>query len=212
MNSMDKTTFLIADDHSMIRQGIEFLIEDLGIDFDVIHASNLQQVSEKVETNPIDVVIIDAHFPDGNSLSILPQIKVSKPEVKVLVFTGIEEKTNALKFLNAGANGFLSKLNEEEEIAKAIESILHKGEYFSEVTKELLLDSVRNPHAVNPLQQLSDRELEIANLYAKGLGNLEIANQLDIKQNTVSTMKKRIFDKLNVENLLELVDLMKSYQ
>jgi DNA-binding NarL/FixJ family response regulator len=65
-----------------------------------------------------------------------------------------------------------------------------------------------NPVA-NPLSQLTERELQVANLYANGLGNLEIANQLDIKQNTVSTMKKRIFEKLQVENLIELVNLLK---
>lgn len=209
---MSSTKFLLADDHSLIRQGIEFLIEDLELNSEVVHASNLAQILEKIEEQKIDITIIDAHFPDGNSLSILPKIKDLKPEIKILIFSGIDEKSQALKFINAGANGFLSKLNDEDVIADAILKIHQDGEYLSPMTQALLLDSLRNPNAANPLQRLTDRELEIAKLYAKGLGNLEIANELNIKQNTVSTIKKRIFDKLKIDNLVELIDLIKDNQ
>lgn len=209
---MSSTKFLLADDHSLIRQGIEFLIEDLELNSEVVHASNLAQILEKIEEQKIDIAIIDAHFPDGNSLSILPKIKDLKPEIKILIFSGIDEKSQALKFINAGANGFLSKLNDEDVIADAILKIHQDGEYLSPMTQALLLDSLRNPNATNPLQRLTDRELEIAKLYAKGLGNLEIANELNIKQNTVSTIKKRIFDKLKIDNLVELIDLIKDNQ
>lgn len=209
---MNSTKFLLADDHSLIRQGIEFLIEDLELNSEVVHASNLAQILEKIEEQKIDIAIIDAHFPDGNSLSILPKIKDLKPEIKILIFSGIDEKSQALKFINAGANGFLSKLNDEDVIADAILKIHQDGEYLSPMTQALLLDSLRNPNATNPLQRLTDRELEIAKLYAKGLGNLEIANELNIKQNTVSTIKKRIFDKLKIDNLVELIDLIKDNQ
>ncbi|MGX9984968.1 response regulator [Soonwooa purpurea] len=209
---MSSTKFLLADDHSLIRQGIEFLIEDLELNSEVVHASNLAQILEKIEEQKVDIAIIDAHFPDGNSLSILPKIKDLKPEIKILIFSGIDEKSQALKFINAGANGFLSKLNDEDVIADAILKIHQDGEYLSPMTQALLLDSLRNPNAANPLQRLTDRELEIAKLYAKGLGNLEIANELNIKQNTVSTIKKRIFDKLKIDNLVELIDLIKDNQ
>ena len=69
---------------------------------------------------------------------------------------------------------------------------------------------MRNPTLVDPISVLSERELEIAELYVKGWGNLEIANHLDIKQNTVSTLKKRIFEKLKIDNLVELIELMKN--
>ena len=76
------------------------------------------------------------------------------------------------------------------------------GEYFSPTTQKLIVNSLKSPQSINPLDQLSERELLVANLYAKGLGNLEIANQLDVKQNTISTMKKRIFDKLNIKKYI----------
>lgn len=212
MNSLDSKniSFLLADDHSLIRQGIEFLIEELEFDGEVLHASTLKKVLEIVETQSIDIAIIDAIFPDGNSLSILSQIKQLKPEIKILVFSGVDENTQSVKYIQSGANGFLSKLSEEDEIKNAILKIHQHGKYISEITQNALLDSVVNKSLANPLQSLTEREIQIAGLYAKGLGNLEIAAYLDIKQNTVSTIKKRIFDKLNIENLVELIELMKA--
>lgn len=213
MNQLESKTisFLLADDHSLIRQGIVFLLEEVAADCKIFQASNLQQTLEFIKEHSIDVAIIDVHFPDGNSLSILPEIKKISPETKVLIFTGIDESTQALKFISAGANGFLSKMSEEEEIKNALLKMLSDGEYISPTTQALLIDSIRNPTAANPLLLLTERELQIARLYAGGHGNLEIANSLDIKQNTVSTLKKRIFDKLKIENIVELIDLIKNH-
>lgn len=209
MNPDPKTlTFLLADDHSLIRQGMSFVLEDIGVHRKVYQASNLQQTLEFIKTQPIDIAIIDAHFPDGNSLSIIPEIRKANPAIKILIYSGLDESVQALKFINAGANGFLSKLSEEDEIKEAVLRIIEKGDYLSASTQTLLFNSIRDPKSVNPLAKLSERELEIAALYAQGLGNLEIANQLSIKQNTVSTLKKRIFDKLKIENIVELISLM----
>ncbi|MGD1320044.1 response regulator [Chryseobacterium sp. 2R14A] len=212
MNSLDSKSinFLLADDHSLIRQGVEFLIEELEFDGEIFHASTLNKVLEITETQSIDIVVIDAIFPDGNSLTILSQIKQLKPEIKILVFSGVDENTQSVKYIQAGANGFLTKLSEEDEIKNAILKIHLQGKYISEITQNALLNSVTNKSLINPLQSLTEREIQIAGMYAKGLGNLEIAAYLDIKQNTVSTIKKRIFDKLNIENLVELIELMKA--
>ncbi|UQB70004.1 response regulator transcription factor [Epilithonimonas zeae] len=205
-----KTTFLLADDHSLIRQGIVFLLEEIGLDCEILQASTLSKVLETLEANPINIAIIDAHFPDGNSLTIIPQIKKTRPEIKILIFTGIDEEMHALKFINAGANGFLSKLSDEEEIKQAIMKMQIYGQYISPVTQALLMNSLQNPTIANPLNRLTEREMEIAEMYAKGLGNLEIANKLDVKQNTISTIKKRIFEKLNIQNIVELSELIKN--
>lgn len=204
-------TFLLADDHSLIRQGLVFMLEDMELEVEILHASNLQSALKCATENPIDIIIIDAHFPDGNSLSIIPEIKNLKPEVKILVFSGIDENIHALKYINAGANGFLSKLSEEDDVKTALETLIKNGEYISSTVQRLLINSMRNPQLVNPLQSLTERELEIAKLYADGLGNLEIANQLDVKQNTISTIKKRIFDKLKIDNMVELIELVKEH-
>lgn len=202
--------FLLADDHSLIRQGMEFVIEDIGWEGNIFHASNLKQVLNTIENEEIDIVIIDAVFPDGNSLSIIPEIKKLSPKTKILVFSGLDEQSHSLRYINAGANGFLSKMSEEEETKNAVLKIYKEGKYLSSVTQTVLLESINNPGAVNPLQRLTQREFQIAEMYAKGLGNLEIANILDVKQNTISTIKKRIFEKLEIDNIVALIELLKS--
>ena len=206
------TQFLLADDHSLIRQALSILLEDIGIEGAVSQASNLSQVMDVVKSEPIDIAIIDAHFPDGNSMTIIPEIKKINPGVKILVYTGVDEKAQSLKFINAGADGFLSKMAEEEETKQAILQMLETGQYLSPITQALLMSALQNPQLADPLKTLTDRELEIAELYGQGLGNLEIANRLNLKQNTVSTVKKRIFEKLNIENIVELANLLKNYE
>ena len=207
-----KITFLLADDHSLMRQGIVFILEDIELDFEAVHASTLQKALEAVKSNPIDIAIIDAHFPDGNSLSILLEIKTINPDIKIMIFSGIDENVHVLKYINAGANGFLSKLSEEDDVKTAIQRMLQFGEYISPVTQALLINSVRNPKLVNPLLSLTEKEMTIAQMYAEGLGNLEIANKLEVKQNTVSTVKKRIFEKLKIDNIVDLIDILKEHQ
>lgn len=204
--------FLLADDHSLIRQGVVFIIEEMELDCEIYQASNLHQTLEFINKFPIDIAIIDANFPDGNSLNVLPEIKKISPDTKILIFTGIDEGPQSLKYLTAGANGFLSKMNDEEEIKNAILTMVNSGAYISPITQALLIDSIRNPAVSNPLLLLTERELQIAKMYAEGQGNLEIANSLDVKQNTVSTLKKRIFDKLEIENIVGLIELIKDHQ
>ena len=203
--------FLLADDHSIVRQGMEIVINDIAPNATIYQTSSLQQAIELVESKGIEMAVMDAHFPEGNSLHILPQMKAINPHIKILIFTGLEEDLHALKFIKAGANGYLSKLSEEDEIREALTAFIQKGEYFSALSRDLLLQFVYNPNLISPLSSLTKREMEIAELYAEGHGNLEIANNLNIKQNTVSTIKKNIFEKLKIENLVELIDLIKTH-
>ncbi|MBL1222469.1 response regulator transcription factor [Chryseobacterium sp. L7] len=203
--------FLLADDHSIVRQGMALLIDEILPDATVYQTSSLQKIEETVMEKGIDIAIIDAHFPDGNSLHILSLLKNANPDLKILIFSGLEEELHALKFIKAGANGYLSKLSEEEDVKQAVSDMVNKGEYFSETVRKLLIEFVYNPNLINPLRSLTARELQIAEMYADGNGNLEIANALDIKQNTVSTIKKNIFNKLKVDNIVELIEIINTH-
>ncbi|WP_291873091.1 response regulator transcription factor [Chryseobacterium sp.] len=203
--------FLLADDHSIVRQGMAILIDEIVPNAKIYQTSSLLQIVELIESKGVEIAVIDAHFPDGNSLHILSQMKAANPNIKILVFTGLEEDLHVLKFIKAGANGYVSKLSEEEEIRQAISDMVQKGEYFSALSRNLMVQFVHNPDLINPLSRLTNRELQIAEMYAEGNGNLEIANHLNIKQNTVSTIKKNIFEKLKIENLVELIDLVKTH-
>lgn len=208
MSGQDSIHVLLADDHSLIRQGIALLLEDLGRHFRVSTASTLQQVQDVLSIESADLLIIDIHFPDGNSMRLLPEIVRQHPGTKILVFSGVDEKQNAVKCLNAGASGFLSKLGDEDEIKNAIVRVLDSGSYLSAVAQEMLITSLQSPTAANPLSCLTEKELYIAKMYGRGFGNLEIASALNLKQNTVSTFKKRIFEKLGISNLVQLIQIL----
>jgi len=205
----NRLKFLVGDDHKLIRMGVCMIIEELTEDPVIIQASSLKEVLKMLSVHRPDFAVLDAEFPDGNCYSILPKIRSHYPDLRLLVFTGYEEEKYALTFIKAGADGFLSKLSDEKQIREALHSLIEKGMYFSERTQRLMQAASQDPESVQPLSRLSERELLIARLYAKGMGNLEIANELSLKQNTVSTYKKRIFDKLRISTLVELIELMK---
>jgi DNA-binding NarL/FixJ family response regulator len=209
MEGEKKKTWLLADDHSIVRQGVELLLSDLFPDDTVIHTNNLQQIQQLLEDNVIDIAVFDAEFPDGNIVQILPDIRKKFPTLKILIFSSFDESQYALKFIHAGANGFLSKLSDEETLELALQKMHKEGSYINATVQMLLLNSIQNPGQSNPLSLLTDREKEIAELYAQGLGNLEIANHLNLKQNTVSTMKKRVLEKLELKTTLELIDFLR---
>ena len=153
--------FLLGDDHNIVRQGIQFVIEDIVANVEIIHAASLEQILNRVKSHPLDIAVLDGQFPDGNSLSIVAEIKSSQPEIKILIFTSFEEENYSLKFIKEGADGFLSKMSEEEEIHNAIREIIKNGKYLPPFTQKMLQFSDEQIALLNPLNQLTERELEI---------------------------------------------------
>ena len=202
----EKIHFLVADDHTVVRQGLALMIKELYVNAVVYQVENFANIMAVLQQQPIEVLILDINFPDGNSITILPEVKKINPAVKIMIFSAFDESVHALRFFNAGANGFLNKLSEEEEIKQAITTLVDEGKFISPLTKEKILNSYLLGKKVNPIEHLSAREIEIARLLVKGYGNLEISNALDIQKTTVSTYKKRIFEKLQIDNLAALIE------
>lgn len=209
ITEVKKIKWLLADDHIIIRQALGLIILEQCPDSIFFHCTNLHQIQATLSNNIPDIAILDAQFPDGNVLKVLPDLRKSYPDLKILIFSSFDEEEYGVRFLKAGANGFLSKLSDEETIRMAVLKILTEHSFLSEKLQSLLLQSIQKPQKHTSLSILTERELQIAELYAKGMGNLEIANFLSLKQNTVSTIKKRILVKLGIHTILELVDLIR---
>jgi DNA-binding NarL/FixJ family response regulator len=204
-------SFLLADDHSVVRKGMSLLIEEL-VELPIIYnSSTIADTLSILKTEKIDILILDVNFPEGNCASIVSEVKASNLGIKVLIFSALEEDVYALRYLHAGANGFLNKLSSEAEMKEALSIFLETGKYVTPNIKEKILDKYINKKLLNPLEQLSDREMEVARLLIKGYGNLEISLLKRIQPTTVSTYKKRIFEKLNIDNLVSLIDIFNSY-
>lgn len=204
-------TFLIADDHSIVRQGVSLVIKELFFKATIHHAGTFKETLKILKETKVDLLVLDINFPDGNSLSIISEIKVLQPDLKILIFSAYDENLYALRYLNAGVSGYLSKGSNEEEMKQALQSMMVSGKYITQNIKDQILDSYISKKPLNPLELLSDREIEVARLLIKGFGNMEIADMLHIKKSTVSTFKNRIFEKLSIDNLADLIDLFQLY-
>ena len=211
MKTPESYHFLIADDHSVVRQGLSVVIRELYPTAKILTSSNFRNTLQIVKDLPLDLLILDISFPEGSSLNIIGEIKNLQPECKILLFTGHDEDIYAMRFLNAGATGFLNKGGSEEDIRQALRSMVVSGKYVSANVRNKILDSYINKSPINPLEKLSAREVEVARLLVKGFGNLEISEMLDIRKTTVSTFKNRIYEKLMIDNLAALIELFRLY-
>ncbi|MDQ0639741.1 two-component system invasion response regulator UvrY [Pedobacter sp. W3I1] len=210
-NAVNTFTVLIADDHEIIRRGLKGLISDFWPGVEIIHASTLAQALVETEKSP-SLIIIDVNLPGGNNLKVIDQIKLVQPNAKILVFSSLNENIYAVPYLKSGASGYLTKNAEESEIVTAITTILAGSRYSSRNVKENMFNSILGNDADNPFTKLSGRELEVAELLTKGIGVLEISNQLNLQMGTVSTYKLRLFQKLKIKSIIELAEKMSIYE
>lgn len=206
-----KYKFLVADDHSIVRQGVSFVLKELYQGATIIQADNFSEILKLVNLEKIDLLVLDVNFPEGSSLNVLPSIKLIQPDIKILIFSAYDEDIYAMRYINAGASGYLNKLCTEDEMKFAITSVMNFGKYTSQNIKDKIVDTYMLKSPTNPLAQLSNREIEIAKLIVDGYGNIEICSALDLKKTTVSTYKNRIFEKLGVNNLSELYQIFNLY-
>lgn len=211
-NKLSKFTFITADDHSVVTKSLSFIMKELFSNATIYELNNLTDVVEKLNTTPVNLLMLDVTFPDGNSLAVIPTIKKIQPNLKILIFSGHDEDIYAMRYLQAGADGYLHKLSTEDEIKMAINQVMTFGRYLSRNIQEKLTNNYIFKKPQNPLEQLSNRELEIARLMVEGYGNIEICAALDLQKSTVSTYKNRIFEKLQIEHISELIHLFNLYK
>ena len=211
-NKLSKFTFITADDHSVVTKSLSFIMKELLSNATIYELNNLTDVVEKLNTTPVNLLMLDVTFPDGNSLAVIPTIKKIQPNLKILIFSGHDEDIYAMRYLQAGADGYLHKLSTEDEIKMAINEVMTFGRYLSRNIQEKLTNNYIFKKPQNPLEQLSNRELEIARLMVEGYGNIEICAALDLQKSTVSTYKNRIFEKLQIEHISELIHLFNLYK
>jgi DNA-binding NarL/FixJ family response regulator len=211
MTSSNSYSFLIADDHSVVRNGVSLIIKELFLNAVIYKAGNFKEIFNVLKEAKVDLLILDVNFPEGNSISILSEIKTIQPDIKIMIFSVYDENIYAMRYLNAGASGYVNKEISEDEIKYAINTIISSGRYITQNIKDRILDFYISKKPANPLDLLSNREIEVAQLLIKGYGNLEILELLNIKKTTVSTYKNRIFEKLEIDNLADLIKFFQLY-
>ena len=207
-----KLRILLADDHSVVRQGVSLIIKKAFKNAHINHEDNFAGVLRALNENIFDLIVLDINMEGGDTTNMITDIKLIRPNSKILMFSAYEDQQYALRYIHAGANGYINKMCEENELVKAINDILTVGVYVSESMESDVYDYATKKVNYNPLQSLSNREIEVARLLVKGYGNLEISNKLKIQMSTVSTYKQRMFEKLGISNIMNLAEMFNVYE
>lgn len=193
---------MIADDHSMVREGIKQLLE---LDGDIIvrsEANNGRQCIELLDEKQTDVLLLDINMPNMNGLQVLQYIRESKKKVKVLILTIHNEVEYLVRAVEIGVDGYVLKDSDSSLLKKAIYAV-HRGETFIQPELAPLLKmklDEKSSSGNSAVDSLTKREIEVLKLLAEGLFNKEIAYMLAISEKTVKNHVSNIFKKINVSD------------
>jgi two-component system invasion response regulator UvrY len=195
---------LIADDHAVVRQGLQLILAQAFPHAEFGEAADSRQTVEAVLQHHWDLVILDLSMPGRNGLDALKELKIQRPALPVLVLSMHPEQQYAVRAFRAGAAGYLTKANASAELVRAVERILAGGRYVSAALGEELAAELSGPGHAMLHETLSDRELEVLRLIASGRTVKEIAAELTLSVNTISTYRARILEKMEMRTSAEL--------
>lgn len=208
MENNHKKKIIIVDDHPIMQKGLALTLE-AEISFEVVKQfSRAEQALQEYEDLSPDLAIVDISLPGMSGLELVKHLASRDPDLKILVVSRHDESLYAERVIRAGAKGYLMKLEAGEKLLKAVRKILRGGIYVSdEVSEKLLLGMARGQKDItdSPIDQLSDRELEVFEFTGRGHTTREIAKKLHLSVKTVESYRARIKTKLNLDNATELM-------
>lgn len=199
---MTQPKILIADDHSMIRKGLKLHMQ-LTLGFtDIQEVATCNELMKELVKNKYTHLVLDIILSDGSTLEVIPNIRRVYPALNILIFSMQPAEIYGEALKQYGINYYMSKSVGEEEMVQVLYKFMHN---------EMPVRQNNIQHQDNPFKALAPRELEILHYVLKGIGTKEIADNLNLKMNTISTLKNRIFEKTNAGNIKELMELATLY-
>ncbi|MEE9603067.1 MAG: response regulator transcription factor [Thermoguttaceae bacterium] len=201
-----KHKVLIVDDHPIVRHGLGELIARQP-DLEMCgEAADAAEALRQVETNRPDVAVVDISLDDDNGIELVEQIRALYPEVKMLVSSMHDEKTFAGRAMRAGALGYINKRESIRKVVDAVRQVLRGEIYLSPQMAKTLLHraAVGEPLDHDPIDTLSNRELEVFEMIGQGISTQQIARKLRLSPRTIESHRKNIKTKLNLPNSAQL--------
>lgn len=206
---MANVRIAVVDDHEIVRDGIQILLEDEP-GFEIVgEAKTGKEAVEFCKSHKVDLVVMDITMPEMDGIQATKIIKEKHPEIKILALTMLSEDQHIRKMIKAGASGYILKSSGKEELIKAVNKIMDGQHYFSDGATQSILKELVNPvvSKVNSPQEVSltDRELEILKLIVDEYTNQEIADELFISVRTVDAHRRNLLQKTGAKNTAGLV-------
>jgi two-component system nitrate/nitrite response regulator NarL len=195
---------IIADDHPMVREGLKVSLENEGIHV-VADVSNGQEALDATAEHNPDAVLLDISMPIMNGMEACAAFQQQFPDTRLLIITMHDDREYILKVVQAGAAGYVLKDAAPEELMLAVQTVCQGGTYFSSSVAKTLFNEFNRPRNSHAEDVLSPREEDVLALLAEGMGNKEIARELDISVRTVEAHRLKIKQKLNINNSAGLI-------
>jgi DNA-binding NarL/FixJ family response regulator len=198
---------LLADDHPLFRRGVAELIASTP-EFEVAaQASSAAEALSRIRELPIDIAILDVSFHGTNGLELTKQMRAERPDLRIILLSMHDEQLYAIRALKSGAQGYVMKRENPEMLIDALRKVAEGGIYVSQkVSDTLVYRTVRaEQNEVSPIDLLSDRELEVLQLFGEGNTTQEIANLLHLSAKTIETHRLHIKEKLGFRTAAELI-------
>jgi DNA-binding NarL/FixJ family response regulator len=190
---------LIADDHSVVREGLKQILKELGISEMIEEAKDGNEALNKIKSGEFDFVTLDISMPGMSGLDILEALKAVNIKINILILSVHPQRQYAVRALRLGASGYLSKNSIPEELEVAIKTISAGGKYISsDVIEKLVSMNEQNEIALH--EHLSKREFQIMCFLSKGAPITEIGKKLFISERTVSTYRTRLLEKMEMKS------------
>jgi two-component system, NarL family, invasion response regulator UvrY len=194
----------IVDDHEIVRAGFrEMLAEEMDLCL-AFEAASGEEALEKLRETPCELILLDLSLPGLSGVDVLRTVRQRFEDVRVLVLSGFPEERYAVAMIRNGADGYVCKDCDREELLRAIRTVAQGRRYLSPRTAELLADELTGAAPGPPHEQLSERELQVFLRLARGESVSDIAAALNLSIKTVSTYRSRLLEKLDLASNAEL--------
>lgn len=192
---------ILADDHNLVRSGLAAILTQDGRFQVVAEATNGIEAIEKLNTIPCDLAIVDLAMPRLGGIEMIQSLRSNQSRIRILVLSMYDEAQFVSRAMKAGANGYILKHAMDEELFRAIDTVLSGAQFISELIDVAALNEFNLDDS-----ELTLREVEVLRLIADGLTNPQIAETLNISPNTVTRHRANLMHKLNVHNRVELIN------
>ena len=201
----EKLRILVADDHSIVRNGIMKSLSENFRAIEFAEASNSSEIMQLIHNAKWDLVTLDISMPGRNGMDVLKDIKEIHPEIPVIIFSMYPEDQFAVRAIKAGASAYLTKDISSKNLSEALKKILNGGTYLTSSIAELITSELRGAHDKPAHELLSDREYQVFLLIASGLNVSTIAVELSLSVKTISVYRANILSKMNLKNNSEMI-------
>lgn len=201
---------LIADDQQIIHNGIKSILSEkyAHFHFDSVYTGN--EIIKKIKSDSFQILILDIEIQNVDSFQFTEFLLSKYPNLRIIVFTTNADSIMSVRYLRLGVYAFISKKLNFEDFLNVFDKVVNGNKFYSDEIFNLLLHADKNKME-NPLLRFSNRELDVAKLLSKGSNIVKISKLLNLSPSTISTYKSRIYEKLNITNSVEFIEIYNKY-